>query len=398
MFFFILSHFMVYDVFAIAPVSFLRRLHLSDQDFFLLGSFGFSLKDIDAVHDFSSSSFYKTELKIISYKGEKYTIKTLKKVKDDSSALFILDYVSFLKRNGLPSFVVPKIGSSGNDVDDYLVSFYDTEAGGKKYFYMEKWVDGHDLAHKDASSRFYFSLGDVLGGIHSVQQSFKSSYVSTTRYMVENVFESFSQVDWSRYENAFPDRVSDIRFLQGIAESLVEYYNSPEFYKLSKGIIPSDMNIANMKVSSQEEIVGLFDWDEVQQGYLAADICAALVHSGRRNVHHNIHHNTLSDLDVFLYAYMQKNFLSQEDVKAIPHMMRLNVLRIVLMMLDQTVESNNSVWGGNLERFFGSLETVQNIFFNDPKYSSHWKGIVAKYRSNVFRMHNSGDKVVSQSV
>ncbi|MDD4203255.1 MAG: glycosyltransferase, partial [Candidatus Omnitrophica bacterium] len=270
-----------------------------------------------------SADISKTMPKITTEKGD-FIIKKLKYVKSLEEALFLDDYLTFLINGGIPIPCVYTMVAKNNNKRRLFYEFLNTSTTPDKteYYIVEKWTKGKTINRQDASADNLELVGRMLGKIHKLSANYNSfSEAVPNKYTVESFVDKMK--DQSLWYEKLKVYLNDEerRLVEVSLKRIMEYWanTNSEKEKVLYHHIPSDMNFANVIFNEEEDdIIAVFDWDQIRKGYRLEDFYLTLVQTGRSQKLKT--DNIREDLDAFLKGWREEVSpeIGEAEYNAIP--------------------------------------------------------------------------------
>jgi Ser/Thr protein kinase RdoA (MazF antagonist) len=266
------------------------------------------------------ASASSTPLPVITTVNGRFVAKPIKAETLDD-AKFILEYMIFLKRHGVPMAIWPKAASSGQEVEDYYISLRG------RWYTVERFVEGRIISRRSATRAQIRAVARMLARIHTVSAGFVSHYQrSPEHYSFAQALDTIFKKDAAWVKPL--EKVLSAKDLQTIRESqwLVDFWNPERFKNLRFQAIPSDLNFRGIRFDQRgRHIIGLFDFDAARMGYRFEDFFATLT-QGEPPLYVNEQlHPDLTSL-IVEYGKSVQPPLSQEEFLVLPAAFETQVL------------------------------------------------------------------------
>lgn len=308
----------------------------------------FGLGNVSEIKLLPGGSGLNTEklIWVVTEKGE-FVIKQLKKSASEEEALFVMDYVRYLKNAGIPIPSIHKEGTSKADPKNYVYTRVNTTTGRQEYYIVEKWVYGRAVHREDASPLMLGTVGKLLGRIHRVSEGFKSPYKARAKMKFNNLYDDLqsilgSDVKWpedlSRYVTS-----EEMELVDSVISDLRGYWSNHHQDAADKlQMIADDMNFGGILFNEEgTEVVNIVDWDNAREGYRVQDFLPILVHGGRPGAIYT--DNLMKDLSVLVKGWEEGagTSLSPEQRKGLPALIMTQILGWIAYRVDRINEEGD---------------------------------------------------------
>ncbi len=364
------NHFFTQDKIAPSDLAASRVVKIKPSRFLqhMVNEFGLGeILNVQLVH--GGAGIESEPFPVIETPKGKFAIKRLK-VESTEDARFIMDYVRYLKENGIPIPLIRKQGSEGKIADDFFTAFSSEDTGEERFYSVEPWVEGREISRKDVSPATLKAVGRMLGKIHKLACTYSSTYKRhPEHYSLERAIKTVVTSGAVLHAELESRLTREEMSIIDTALSEVNSYWTPERFKLLSSymqLIPSDLNFGNIIFNETgEEIIAIFDWDNARIGYRFEDLFATLVQTGRRGESYHI--GKLQEvLATFLEGYQETTqpLFTQEEIDALPTFFTAQILyRIVLFansIKGKPVKENIGMDG--IKRLTDNLQTIKDEF------------------------------------